>query len=180
MVGADTAPLSTDTIGALEYFQRAFRCSHPDALLQHFVSAGTTEAAYVAHRTLCQLLSTQPVFGREQMQRIWRAATLQDLPQEADALWREGVVALEEYDQLFRSTSGAVDAQVQQVMERAVRYLRSLFDQFESQLSELQLHLVLDNLQDVLGPLAGKRDEYVAPAAHYAEKMAFSALCYGK
>lgn len=114
------------------------------------------------------------------MQRIWRAATLQDLPQEADALWREGVVALEEYDQLFRSTSGAVDAQVQQVMERAVRYLRSLFDQFESQLSELQLHLVLDNLQDVLGPLAGKRDEYVAPAAHYAEKMAFSALCYGK
>jgi hypothetical protein len=93
-------------------------------------------------------------------------------------LWTTAVTALMDFNKTFVETSGRKQDKVQ--MSKAAQALKKILTGHKGELSELQIYLVLDNLNDMLGPLAAKGDEYIKEAAKYAETLALTKLCYDR
>mmetsp|Transcript_25396 Transcript_25396/g.35611 ORF Transcript_25396/g.35611 Transcript_25396/m.35611 type:complete len:385 (+) Transcript_25396:2-1156(+) len=85
-------------------------------------------------------------------------------------------MALIQFNNTFISTSGGV--QDPNSMEQAASALRKLWESSSTNLSPLQRHLVLDNMNVMLGLLAGLDDAYLPMAAGYAEAQALSPYCW--
>lgn len=102
-------------------------------------------------------------------------STKQSLSQDALELWTGAVTSLLRFNETFVETNGS--HQDEQLMMTIYRNLKLLVENHGPNLSDLQMYLALDNLNDFLGPLAGLNDTYLEDAAIYAERLAFSSLC---
>jgi TPR repeat protein len=102
----------------------------------------------------------------------------QSLSQDALELWTDAVSSLIRFNETFVDTNGS--HQDEQLMIAIYRNLKLLLENHGSNLSDLQIYLALDNLNDFLGPLAGLNDTYLEDAAIYAERLAFSSLCMNR
>jgi len=166
--------VQVDLIGAMAYLQAAatLHIHYPEdsdeSLVPLSIEAHGVVSANAAHAdfTLRQVADAF-VFG-----------TLSEVNDEADVLWRNAVDHLLKFNETFVATDGRVQDTVQ--MKGAAKYLRDIVQQHSDSLSSLQLYLVLDNLNDMLGPLAGLDNSYVSDAAKYALQLASTELCIGK
>jgi TPR repeat protein len=169
-----------DPIAALEYFQMAYQVARsPTQANEHLVSAAVTDAAVQAHGAVCDTIA-HTTFSTNELSRLWNAASLVDVPESAHALWEQGLGAIVSFNDTFVKMKGIVDDNARRHLSNAAGALGALIDGYSGELSYLQLHLALDNLQEMIGPLAGKDDELAAPAARYAEALAISHYCRGK
>eukprot|EP00557_Chaetoceros_sp_GSL56_P009568 CAMPEP_0176492862 /NCGR_PEP_ID=MMETSP0200_2-20121128/9243_1 /TAXON_ID=947934 /ORGANISM="Chaetoceros sp., Strain GSL56" /LENGTH=512 /DNA_ID=CAMNT_0017890489 /DNA_START=1344 /DNA_END=2882 /DNA_ORIENTATION=- len=100
------------------------------------------------------------------------------LSQDVLELWTDAVTLLIQFNETFVETNGS--HQDEQLMMSIYRNLKILVEDHGSNLSNLQMYLALDNLNDFLGPLAGLNDTYLEDAAIYAERLAFSSLCMNR
>eukprot|EP00957_Ditylum_brightwellii_P004564 347140-Ditylum_brightwellii.AAC.1 len=91
---------------------------------------------------------------------------------------RNAVDHLLQFNEMCVATDGHDQDTIQ--MKGAAKYLRDIVQQHSDSLSSLQLYLVLDNLNDMLGPLAGLDNSYVSDAAKHTLQLASTELCIGK
>jgi TPR repeat protein len=169
-----------DPIGALEFFRTAFLASKsPIPGAEHLISKEVTDAAVQAHETMCDTIAHN-TFSSLELARVWSAGSLGDVSPAALSLWQAALRAIGEFNSTFVAKKGNIDSNARSHLNTAVEALGTLVEVYSGHLSHLQLHLALDNLQEMIGPLAGKDDMLAAPAGRYAEAYALSHYCRGK
>ena len=171
--GNSQEDLPIDIIGSLECFKSSHLYGSPGSLYYSLSTPETTAAAKTAHDVVSDLIAANShhVFDQQSLLRLWNASSLhlndEDFryisrgnitmisseERSVDAmylLWRHGVHSLISFDRIFRQKGGVLDEEVLSVVEEVVAYLGAILQHNSSQLTKLQLHLVLDNLQVVM------------------------------
>ena len=171
--------VAADLVTALEYFRLA---------REHAVAGSQTETdATQAHGVVCDALARLPTDALS-MRRLWRASSPLPPPAaaaELNRIFSVGVEALSSFNSSFAASQGAMRPSTLSLAASVVDSFGLLVDSHAADLSPLQLHLLLDALQDMIGPLAGKEGgagrELVLTirAARYAEAFALSHYCRG-
>ena len=177
---ADEVPgyFNADPIGALEWFQAAFAESlTPGA--NAMVTESVTEAARRAHAVMCDTIAPLAL-DIAQLGRVWPAASLLPPDPAVQQLWAAGWDAVRSFNDSFVRANGAVDGDARAHLLAAVHALGGLVERHAGALSALQLYLALDNLQEMVGPLAGKDDAWAAQAGKVSEALAISHYCRGR
>ena len=165
-----------DWIGALAYLKAAATLSQ--SYPSEYISNETTESSKQAYNIISERLSREELTV-VQAADIFLYGSLQDLSDEAESLWSQAVMGLVRFNQTFVDTNGQV--QDEGAMKEVANALRLLWETYGSKglLSNLQTYILLDNMNDMLGPLAGLDDAYVPMAAGYAEALAtLSIYCW--
>lgn len=166
-----------DWVGALAYLRAAATLSQ--SYPPEYINKETTESALRAYDIVSRQVSREEL-SVMQVGDLFIYGSLQDnLDEEAHALWGKAINGLLEFNETFVDSDGK--SQSQQAMETVALSLRSLWETYGSNgtLSELQTYLLLYNMNDMLGPLAGLDDEYLAMAGGYTEALATMSLyCY--
>jgi hypothetical protein len=109
---------------------------------------------------------------------IFIFGTHNEISPDVHEMWATAVTALIAFNETFVKTNGSKQDKVQ--MKEAFSVLRKILTSHKNELSDLQLYLALDNLNDMVGPLAATGDEYVREAGMYAESLALTKLCYDR
>ena len=163
---------NADPIAALEWFKTAY-----DEFLKPagMVTESVTDASEQAHSVMCDTIAPMSL-DLDMLGRVWPASSLGEMDVGAMDLWEQGLAAVKRFNESFVSNNGVVGTEAREHLLAAVRALGSLVEQYgpgsskkvaavgintnaspsPSQLSELQLYLALDNLQEMIGPLAGR------------------------
>lgn len=163
---------SPDLSTALAYLRSAstLHRTHPE-----YAQESVTKIALEAYDILSRQIANSQISLQQSAHIFWYAA-LYSLPEEADAQWRDAMLALRKFNETFVESDGrTLDSPS---MLRAVTYLRKLWESHSTILSPLQRHLVLVHINKVLGPMTGTSDDYVPMAAGYAEALATSHYCF--
>ena len=165
-----------DWVGSLAYLKTSavFHTLYP----AEYAKEETTKLATEAFEIICKRLSREelPII---QAADVFIFGSLQDLPDEAISVWSTSVMKLIEFNQTFVESNG--QRQDEDAMKEVTKSLRTLWEKFGTNglLSPLQTYMVLDNINDMLGPLSGLDDAYVPMAAGYAEALAtLSIYCW--
>lgn len=135
-----------------------------------------TDASKQALSILMQAVPDMTLSIRE-MADVFVFGSYHQLTNDVRDLWTTAVTALISFNETFVETSGRKQDKVQ--MRQAAAALKDIL-RHDEELSELQLYLVLDNLNDMLGPLSATGDEFINDAAKYAEALALTKLCYDR
>lgn len=155
-----------DWVGSMAYLRSAATMS--ESYPPKLISDDTTASSKKAY----EMVSEQ-VYAEElsiiQAADIFIFGSLQDLPEEARYLWTSAVVGLVRVNQ---NTNGQIPDQ--EVMEEVMGHLKILWETYGSKglLSKLQTYLLLDNINDMLGPLARLNDTFRPMAVSYAKALA--------
>lgn len=172
ILAQENAELNTpDWVGALAYL-RAGATLHLTA--PGYAQESTTKVSMDAYEIVSQQVANSEL-SLKQSADVFLYGSLHDLPLEAESMWKEAVKHLIRFNDTFVGTEGSV--QDGTAMSKAVQSLRSLWESYSPVLSKLQMHLVLDHMNDMLGPLSGLDDKYVPMAGGYAEALATSPYC---
>jgi hypothetical protein len=177
---ADEVPgyFNADPVGALEWFKAAYAESlTPGANAK--VTEAVTEASRQAHAVMCDTIAPLAL-DIAQLGRVWPAASLLPPNSAAQELWAAGWAAVRGFNDSFVRTNGAIDEDARAHLLAAVDALGALVEHHAGALSPLQLYLSLDNLQEMIGPLAGKDDAWAAQAGKVSEALAISHYCRGR
>ena len=157
---------NADPIAALEWFKTAYGEFLKPAGM---VTESVTDAAEQAHSVMCDTIAPMTL-DLDMLGRVWPAGSLGEIDRDAMDLWEEGLAAVRRFNESFVSNRGIVSTAAREHLMMAVQALGSLVEQYgpgsakkvvattnpsPSRLSELQLYLALDNLQEMIGPLAG-------------------------
>ena len=166
----------SDWVGALAYLRAAATLgeTHPP----EYITEATTQSALQAYEIVSEQIAREELTVK-QVADVFIYGSLQDLPEKEVTIWSQAVMALVQFNQTFVETSG--QTQDSDAMNQAAEALRVLWETYgkSGKLSKLQTYLLLDNMNDMLGPLAGLDDAYVPMAAGYAEALAtLSQYCY--
>lgn len=162
-----------DILGALAYFQAAATLHET---FPEDAEEKITDVARTAHGITCRKASQRELTTRESADAFMFGTLAPSvLEGELERLWREAIGSLTKFNDTFVRTEGSV--QDESSMKSAAAALSRIANDYGATLSELQTYLVLDNLNDMLGPLAGLDEKYVADAARRAEELASSTLC---
>lgn len=162
-----------DWVGAMAYLRAAatLGTSHPQ-----YAKEATTQVAIEAFEILSSQLSRTELTVMQVADLFMYGSLEEDnLTEKAERKWRESVMSLMQFNETFVSTAGQQDPKV---IETAVNAMHELYYEYQKDLSPLQTHLLLDNLNDMLGLAAGLDDKHVPLAAQYAEALASSPLCF--
>jgi tetratricopeptide (TPR) repeat protein len=160
-----------DWVGALAYLKAAatLHLTHPK-----FAQESITNISQEAYRIVSQQASTAELSIKESAD-VFLYGSLHDLPERAETLWKDAIISLLHFNETFVATNGRNQDAVS--MQEIANSLRQLWEQYSSLLTPLQAYLLLDHMNDMLGPLAGLDDSYLAMAAGYAEALANSPYC---
>lgn len=163
-----------DLVGALAYCQAAatFPSEFPDVAYEEQVVEVAKQALEVFYNTI----ASSNDLSLTQIANIFLFGSHSRLCDEATELWTKAVLSLIQFNATFVETDGSV--QDEGLMKEIYHNLKNLLEKHEEQLSDLQVYLALDNINDFLGPLAGLNDGYLLDAASFAESLAFTKLCY--
>ena len=169
--------LSRDLISAYEYFFLAYALASQKGTI---TTNKTTEAAREAHKALSGHISSLSLEPRA-LSRAFFAANI-DLGIPGGMLlekWTAGIAYLERFNDRFVTGVGVVDEQRRAELRSVLQEWGDILDDdnLSAQLSDLQTYLLLDNLQDVIGPLAGRDDALSLQAGELAEALAVSVYC---
>jgi hypothetical protein len=163
---------SEDLIHALRYLQATYRLDP---------SSEIATAAASAHQTISEVIAFHDL-SSDKLIAVFTYGTLSNHSNTNTAhllrLWTNAIGHITTFNASFVRARGSIDDRIRGHLLDATVELRNIVDSHDGEISDLQRHLALDNLQDMLGPLAGKDDTYVTFAALYAEKMALSKYCY--
>jgi hypothetical protein len=163
---------SPDLSTALAYLRSAstLHRTHPE-----HAQESVTKLALEAYDVLSRQIANSQI-SLQQSAHIFLYAALYGLPEEADAHWRDAMLALIKFNETFVESEGrTLDSPA---MLKAVTYLRKLWESHSRILSPLQRHLVLVHINTILGPLTGSSDDHIPTAARYAESLANSHYCF--
>lgn len=147
--------------------------THPTA-----VTDALTQTCLTAYNVMRQQLSQQTL-GIQQWADIFLYSNLQDFPADGSPqadLWTHAVMALDLFNRTFSESNGK--EQNHQAMLTAFENLHQLWETASTQLSDLQAFILLQQINDMLGLLAGLDDKYISAAAGYAEALAMSPYCH--
>jgi len=136
-----------------------------------------TEASKMALSTLIKSIPDLTISIRE-LADLFIFGTYHETSDNVRQLWIDAVTALIEFNATFVDTNGRKQDEMQ--MRKAVEALKVILTDHKKELSELQEYLVLDNLNDMIGPLAAKGGEFILEAGNYAEALALTKLCYDR
>lgn len=163
-------------VEALAYLQAAALLSK--SYPQEYISKETIDVAQKAFEIICRRVSKEKLTIQSTAD-IFIYGSLTELPDEAQELWKQAVQGLMKYSQTVVDTGSKF--QPQDAMVEATQSLQTLWETYGTtgKLSHLQTHLLLDNINDMLGRLADLYDAYVPMAAGYAEALAtHSVYCF--
>ena len=165
-----------DVVTAFEFFHLAY--SMRDRKGPAIVNKATTDAAKQAYLTLSDSIAFES-WGLEPLSRIFQKGSLMNTTLDRPILqrWSDGLEHLHRFNDGFASGVGVINTARRQELLLVLNQWGYLIDFHKEQLSKLQIHLILDNLQDVMGPLAGNDDNYVVKAGELAEALAVSEYC---
>lgn len=189
-----TGELKWDPLSALEYLRSSFLSAMRQN--ENNKNSELIEAASLAHSMMSEAVSKLSL-SSDDLARAWRAGSLQeDFPAEStvEMLWNKGLNSLRSFNQSFIARKGAMTEALRDHLQISVAAFGEIIESHASVLGALQGHVVLDNLQDMIGPLAGagggessnprgtlqsdgKRNKFIELAARYAEAYALSPLC---
>lgn len=186
---------------ALENLQRSLALAQSQSqssdtkqalLAAQVYSQASLEKLMVETRTaidvLCDTIAHMPL-DVAAMRRLWTSSSISSNSINPNhSIYRTftaGLAALAEFNVTFAATQGAINAPAIASMTAVVNSFGSLVDQHTSLLSPLQTHMLLNSLQDMLGPLSGKEASsgtmwFTVKAAVYAEAFAMSFYCRGR
>lgn len=162
-----------DWVGSLAYLRTSavFHTMYP----KEYVKEDITDLAVEAYDIISKRLSREelPIM---QAADVFVFGSLQDLPDDAISLWSTAVMQLIKFNQTFVESNG--QSQDEGAMKEVTQALRKLWEKYGTtgSLSQLQMYMILDNINDMLGPLSGLDDAYVPMAAGYAEALATVSL----
>lgn len=164
-----------DLVGSLAYLRAAavLSKSYP----ADFISDETTVSALQAYNILSHQIS-QHELTMVQLADVFIYGSLVDLSEQAQAFWVQAVHSLIRFNDILVQSSGS-HIPSQDVMVHVTQALRSLWEAYATELSDLQTFLLLDTINDMLGPLADLDKDFVPMAAGYAEALATrSSYCW--
>lgn len=171
--------VAPDVVSAFEYFHLAFSMRNLDSP-PAIVNEVTTTAAKQAYETFSDIFAYES-WGLDQLSRIFEVGTLYtELNEEVTRKWRDGLTHLRLFNDGFAKGVGVVNEDRRLELQQVLREWGQILELHDEKLSKLQRHLLLDNLQDVVGPLAGKDDAFVIKAGELAEALAVSEYCFEK
>lgn len=138
----------------------------------------TTQTCLEAYDMLAQKIALLDGLTVEETADIFMYGSLDDsFPDETESrYWVNAIMALQQFNQTFVTTSG--QNQDRNQLEAVMSNLRQLWESSSIRCSKLQAHLLLEHMNDALGPLAGYDDQYLPLAAAYAEALARSTYCF--
>lgn len=163
-------------VGSMAYFRAAATLANEYP--KEYISDATTQTAVEAHAILSQSIVREEL-SIDQMADLFIYGSLENLGEEAEELWKTSVFGLIKFNQtLIESDS---HSQSKEAMQTVTNALRVLWENYGTLglLSNLQTYILLDIMNDMLGPLSRLDDAYVPMAAGYAEALAFhSKYCF--
>lgn len=164
----------SDYVGALAYLRggTTLVATHPK-----YAQESMTKLSYEAYTFVSEQAAHAEMTVKESAD-VFLYGSLDDAPEELEQLWTDAAVALVKFNSTFVASMGMLQDAVS--MANAVTAMRQIWEKYSTSLSNLQAFLVLDHMNDMLGPLAGIDDAYVPMAAGYAEALASSPYCYMK
>ena len=165
-----------DWVGALAYLKAA--ATLPNSYPPEYISKETTQSALEAYDIICRQLSRQPLTIVE-LADVFVFGSLQELKEDAQTLWVQAINGLLTLNQTGDSASDRTKSLT--IREEITQALRLLWETYgiTGSLSQLQIYLLLDKMNDMLGHLARWNDDYVPMAAGYAEVLAtHSVYCW--
>ena len=163
--------IRADLVGGLAYFHTAARLH---IMYDEVADKGLTRMSEEAHAVVAATAAYADL-SIQQVADVFIFGSLDELSSQVESMWTEAVTHLIAFNETFVATNGA--DQDEASMRKAAGALKSIADAHSHELSDLQLFLVLDYLNDMLGPLAGLDDSYVPDAARFAEALALCNLC---
>jgi hypothetical protein len=165
----------SDWVGALAYLRggATLHLSHPK-----YAQDSMTKLSVEAYNLVSEQAADAEMTIKESADVFLYGSLDESPPEDLEKLWTDAAIALVQFNTSFVETNGG--SQDAKAMTRVVLALRSIWEKHSSILTSLQAYLVLDNMNDMLGPLAGLDDAYVAMAAGYAEALAVSPYCYAR
>ena len=147
--------IQADLVGGLAYFHTAARLhlqysdtAHESlTMLSKEAHAVVAESAAYADLTIVQVAD------------VFMFGSLEDVEDEVGAKWRRAVEHLTAFNSSFVASAG--QTQDAAAMRAGAAALIALVEEDASVLSDMQMFLSLDYLNDMLGPLAALDDSYV-------------------
>lgn len=138
----------------------------------------TTETCVEAFDMIAKKVSEIDSLSVEETADIFMYGSLDEsFPGETEAqYWVNAIMALQKFNQTFVATSG--QSQDREQLEIVKSNLHQLWGTSATKCSKLQAYLLLEHMNDALGPLAGYDDKYLSLAAAYAEALARSPYCF--
>jgi hypothetical protein len=163
-----------DLVGAIAYFHAAatLHDTYPE-LEDPKMSVIATQA----HEKVSIAAATAVDLTIREVADIFVYGVLKiELDNKVEKLWRESVSAQMAFNETFVESRGA-ERDIEQ-LKKAEQALSKLIDSHTKKMTNLQLYLALDNLNDVLGPLVEDDVSYLPEAARRAEALLSSPMCW--
>ena len=167
-----------DWVGALAYLKAAATLSN--SYPPEYISMETTQSALEAYEIVCRQLSRQSLTIVE-LADVFVFGSLQELSEDAQTLWVQAINGLLALNQTLASSSSAGSKAQTPIRQEITQALRLLWEThgITGSLSQLQIYLLLDKINDMLAYLARWDDDFVPMAAGYAEVLAtHSVYCW--
>lgn len=160
-------------VTALTYSRRA-------ASFQPVVDQKVAAASKKQWEDISKQISTQEVLSIELVSELFLLAHMDGFPEpesQAAKLWTTAIEATRRFNQTFVGSAGrTIDLEA---LETAATNFRATWESSKADVSRLQLHLLLKQLNFVLGYLSGFKESYLPMAAANAEVLARTPYCYG-
>eukprot|EP01038_Epipyxis_sp_PR26KG_P011072 gene11072-14865_t len=182
--------IKPDLISALEYFHKAYLIGTGVITPGEGIQADITRSSSVAHGVICDTLSTLPMYGSKELIKIWDHSNIQNVLTTDNNdnkiqvmtrdLFEHGLHGINEFNSSFVHSNGKMSDSIRSILKVIVYNLGILVESYSTYLSPLQLFIVLDNLQEMIGPVAAVSDEYATKAGIFAEALALSHYCRGR
>ena len=169
---------SIDFMTALEYFRLAYLTT--DSSLSSSLSI--KDASLKSHSIISDKLVTASNHDFKILQRLWYASSLSILSNTTsiDKIFDESIELLSEFNRTFVINKGSLTNSTRSLMHNITNMLGSLVENYLDDLNNVQIYIALDNIQDMIGPLAGKSNDFAHLAGIYAEALMLSHYCYNR
>jgi hypothetical protein len=168
-----------DIIDALSFFKNAH-------LLSKNSSSSSLESVSSAARiaydiTISNILTLPLINMLPNVKRLFQIELETNVKKDQSLimnLFIKGLHHFQCFRNYFEHFSGKNDINAQLYLKQSFHSWYNLLISSDDHLTDVQLHLLLDNLQDIAGPLSALDDMYTLKASILAEKYAISKYCY--
>jgi hypothetical protein len=170
---------SVDLISALEYFRLSYLTTDSTSSS----SLAIKDAALKSHSIISDKIVTTSNHDFSLLKRLWYASSL-NLPSNntshINRIFDQAIDLLVQFNEIFVTSQGSLTNSSRLMMLDITNLLGSLVENHLQELNNVQIYVALDNINDMIGPLAGKTNDYVHLAGIYAEALMVSHYCYNK
>ena len=166
--GLSNNNLSIDLVTALEYFKMAYINSDTSSS-----SLAIKDAALKSHTLICERLVAISNHDFTIIKKFWYASSLSNIRSNnidyIEVTFNKSIELLSQFNEIFIHSKGSLTNESRSLMHEITNLLGSLVEKHLDDLNNVQIYLALDNVQDMIGPLAGKDNNFVYLAGVYAE-----------